>query len=84
MWTSYKIDACLSRTHARVAYMKAPYSIEELQIIESMGILANQAFLTTKEVVEKAHQDVDDARTSTKQGNSLGEVICFFVFERPN
>ena len=59
--TSYKTDVGMSGTHAGTAYMKAPYSTEELQNIESMGSLANQAFLTTKEGVEKAHQDVDDA-----------------------
>ena len=51
----------MSNTHARTAEMKAPYSIEELQIIVSIGFLADKALLTTKQAVQKAHQDVDDA-----------------------
>ena len=59
--TSYKIDVGMSGIHARTAYMKASYSTKELQILESMGFLDDQALLTTKEAIEKAHQDVHDA-----------------------
>ena len=40
----------MSGTHARIAYMKAPYSTEELQIIESMGFLLAKPYWLQKKL----------------------------------
>ena len=76
----------MSSTYSGTLYMKAPYSTEELQIIESMGFLADKALLTIKQTVQKAYQDVDDAcRDLYRAEGTLEErsSICLF-FGRPN
>ena len=79
---SDRMDVCMSNTNAGIAYMKAPYNTKELQTTKSMGFLANEALLTTKQAVKKAHQDVDDACRDLRRAKGTLEEsssICLFL-----